>query len=497
MSKFNRFFILIISFMCLFSFFSFGCNNPPLQGDKGEQGIQGIQGIQGENGTNGNSWLSGYTVPLNSLGVNSDFYLDLNSRDIYKKENDKWSLIGNMQGKEVKRKWDSDNKLKILAIGNSFSDDALWLLPDILKDLGILDFRVSNLFIGGCSIDTHLSNIKTQAPNYEFRTNIGNGWETTASTNAIDGILADDWDYITFQQASGYSGLPSTYSGLTELVNLVEALKPQAKLVWHMTWAYQQDTTHGNFADYGNDQTTMYNAIVNTAQEKVIPNLDFNFIVPNGTAIQNARTSWLGDTLTRDGYHLSYDIGRYIAGLSYAYTMTGYDISKIQYVPSGLNSGIKNICVESVLNAVKVPFRVKASSHTLNTDFVEVSNYGWTELACWNSNDPYSYTAPITGYHNSNQFICTKQFDKNTLPVGSIIEIDSNWQYRPDGWIGQEVTSAELRPGFTNISRVFVTDAWWGAFDKRAFNIAKQDLSVLTGIENTAKSAFRIFIPKK
>lgn len=38
-------------------------------------------------------------------------------------------------------------------------------------------------------------------------------------------------------------------------------------------------------------------------------------IIPTGTAIQNARTSFVGDHMNRDGYHLDLKIGRYTAAL--------------------------------------------------------------------------------------------------------------------------------------------------------------------------------------
>ena len=59
----------------------------------------------------------------------------------------------------------------------------------------------------------------------------------------------------------------------------------------------------------------MYNAIIETTQSFILPNSQFSMIVPVGTAIQNARTSYLGDNLNRDGTHLDYGIGRYIAAL--------------------------------------------------------------------------------------------------------------------------------------------------------------------------------------
>lgn len=69
------------------------------------------------------------------------------------------------------------------------------------------------------------------------------------------------------QQRSQDSGLASTYnSNLTNLVNYVKKNAPNAKLIWHMTWAYQGNSNHAGFSNYSNNQTTMYNGIVNAVK---------------------------------------------------------------------------------------------------------------------------------------------------------------------------------------------------------------------------------------
>ena len=64
--------------------------------------------------------------------------------------------------------------IKILAIGNSFSVDAMEHLAIILNDAGVKEIVLGNLYIGGCSISTHSSNMKTDAAAYSFYVNKGN-----------------------------------------------------------------------------------------------------------------------------------------------------------------------------------------------------------------------------------------------------------------------------------------------------------------------------------
>ena len=47
------------------------------------------------------------------------------------------------------------NSIKILAIGNSFSIDALEYLYQILSDAGVENIVIANLYKSGCSIDMH------------------------------------------------------------------------------------------------------------------------------------------------------------------------------------------------------------------------------------------------------------------------------------------------------------------------------------------------------
>ncbi len=110
-----------------------------------------------------------------------------------------------------------------------------------------------------------------------------------------------------------------------------------------MTWAYSQETGHSGFPRYGSDQIKMYEAIVNTTQTKVVTNPGIDFIIPSGTAIQNARTTiemkGVSEIATgSDGYHLN-EFGKYIAGLMWIKQITNIDVKKVKYYPTGVGVG--------------------------------------------------------------------------------------------------------------------------------------------------------------
>ena len=260
--------------------------------------------------------------------------------------------------------WDDDDTLKILTIGNSFSVDCMEYVYQIAKAAGVKKIKLGNLYVSGCSLDKHLSNAKEDSKAYTFYTNESGKWVTNKSYRMSTAVKSDTWDFISFQQASQNSGKADTYAALDELLPIVESLCPNKKVefMWHMTWAYQADSTHSGFANYDNDQMVMYNAIVDAVKAQIVPNTKITRIVPNGTAVQNARTSYLGDTLTRDGYHMSKDKGRLLTGITMVATTVGIPWDTIDLTAVYADQFFLKAALESVKNAVATPFAVTPST---------------------------------------------------------------------------------------------------------------------------------------
>ena len=230
-------------------------------------------------------------------------------------------------------KWDGKT-LKILAIGNSFSVDAMTYLYNIARAEGIENVILGNLYIGGCTLETHYNNMKSGAAAYQYYKNTRGAWVETPNATILDGILDEKWDIITMQQASGSSGQSATYTPYLEPMTAFvteHMTNPDCQFAWHMTWAYQQNSTHSEFSKYRKDQTFMYRAICTVVQKYIVPSTAFPIVIPSGTAVQNARGSYFGDTLTRDGYHLN-ETARYIAGYTWFATLTGKTLSSLAYI---------------------------------------------------------------------------------------------------------------------------------------------------------------------
>ena len=399
-------------------------------------------------------------------------------------------------------KWLEDGTLKILCIGNSFSTDTMQWMPQIAKDLGIKNIFLGNLYISGCSLETHVKHALEENAAYDFRTTTDGTWSSTKEYRLNDAIAEYEWDFISFQQASHESGMPDTYDDLNTLTRIVSTLCPGAELVWNMTWAYQSNSTHASFPLYNSNQMFMYNAIVSAVQEKISPITDIKYIVPNGTAIQNARTSHLGDNLTRDGYHLTTDIGRYIAGVTFLHTVLDIDVSNLKFAPNNMSNNIRTIALESAINAVKTPFSVTPSQYSelenvLGDSVTTQKNLTFRMLVCYNSTNGGGHHYEPTGGSVAKKFCCTEKFTREQLPVGSVIEIAEGWSYRPEGWINGAQNTADTRPALTTTNIVIVDEDWWGNFTERAFNICRTDNAVLTNYTSADISQiFKIYLPE-
>ena len=406
-------------------------------------------------------------------------------------------------GPDVEPAWKKDKVLRILTIGNSFSDDTMQYVYQIASSAGVEKIELGNLYIGGCTLATHVSNAKEDKGAYEYRQNSRGVWSTTANYKMSKALASKEWDFISMQQASGSSGLEVTYKDLDYLIKYVrERANPDAVLVWNMTWAYQQDSTHSEFPRYGSDQKKMYESILSAVSKKVDTKSEIKIISPTGTAIQNARTSYIGDNLTRDGYHLTYGLGRYTAGLTFFHALTGLPIDNVGYAPDGIEEEEKKIAIESAVNAVKNPRQITQSAYTKapeqpvfnENDYTKLV-INWTPLGYWNSTDGSRPHTVITNANNSKQFYASPLFTKEDIPVGSVIVIASGWQYRPEAWKNQK--SYGQRPDNVTTERVTVTEKWWGEYTERAFNLSKKGLPALTGDLSEIDGVFTVYIPKK
>ncbi len=226
--------------------------------------------------------------------------------------------------------------MNILAIGNSFSEDATYYLHKIAKSANV-DVTVVNLFIGGCSISTHAKNILNNNANYRYELN---GEYTDRLASITDALKEREWDIVTIQQRSGHSGVYETYGNdIKILIDCIKQNSPNSQIYFHQTWAYEIDSGHDDFAIYGKNQAQMYNRIKETVT-RVCNENKIEKIIPSGELINEIRKNPPfdyangGKSMCRDGFHMDLIYGRYaLALLWFAVALDG-DVLDATFVPS-------------------------------------------------------------------------------------------------------------------------------------------------------------------
>ncbi|MBQ0104817.1 MAG: DUF4886 domain-containing protein, partial [Armatimonadetes bacterium] len=191
-------------------------------------------------------------------------------------------------------------EIKVLSIGNSFSHDAFCYVPFLMKDIAPdVDLTLEIAAIGGCSLQQHITYAKSNEPNYQFYKHIPNKeeWEVYNEKTLKDALLNEKWDIIILQQVSEQSQRYDTYQPyLNDLIAYIfETIDYNAKLAWHLTPSYGHT---------GYEGIEMYERI-SLASQKVLADTPIEMVFPNGTAIQNARGTYLKDL--GDMKHLSGD----------------------------------------------------------------------------------------------------------------------------------------------------------------------------------------------
>lgn len=248
--------------------------------------------------------------------------------------------------------------LRILAIGNSFSQDAVEQYLWNLFDAAGIEAVIGNMYIGGCSLEKHWNNVENNSASYEYRKVI-DGNKTNTKNVSIQAALKDEnWDIITLQQASDYSGMYDRYQPYLD--NLAAYVRKNStnknmRLMFHQTWAYASGSNHSAFPNYDSDQMTMYDAIV-SASKQAMEESDIDYLIPSGTAIQNGRSSYLGDTFNRDGYHLEVTYGRFTAACTWFEVISGMDVTENLFTPETVDETEAYVAKNAAHYAVINPY---------------------------------------------------------------------------------------------------------------------------------------------
>lgn len=221
--------------------------------------------------------------------------------------------------------------LKVLDIGNSYTNDATAYLPYLVEHLGVDvdDFCLYKATMGGASFrNWYQAYNDLNSASYKVSKVIGNLEVnvTEGSCAAYDGSLfrqllrEDSWDVILVHQVSRYA---TDYEGwwkqsatgyLGELLDIIQNNQPDCAIGFLLV--------HSPDDDYETnvEQSSLLRwEHIASATQRFVQECKINIMVPYGTAIENLRATELNNVedLTRDGYHLGFGLARYTAACCY------------------------------------------------------------------------------------------------------------------------------------------------------------------------------------
>ena len=264
---------------------------------------------------------------------------------------------------------EGQGRLRVLAIGNSFAEDAMYYVGNIVENLGVAPATCS-VYCASHSSASLQHWYEVAGSNETVRLTFYGGTRMAVEQGTLPEILAQEWDVIILMQYSGLSVDYYTFNPwLHQIIDLIQqyCTNPNVTLAWQMAWSYN-DT---QITDYSNYERW---ALIALATQKMEKYDGINVIIPIGTAIQNARNTSLNSVsqLTRDGWHLNAGVGRYLAACTVVQSLFApvYGITvqndlflsdippEHSYPLEPVTEKNRSLCHQCVINAVAQPFQV-------------------------------------------------------------------------------------------------------------------------------------------
>lgn len=281
----------------------------------------------------------------------------------------------------------SADTLRLFLIGNSFSQNATRYLPQMAAEGGH-PLVIQRAELGGCSLQRHWDHAAAaEADSLDPKGKPYKG-------KSLKMLLSEGkWDIITLQQYSLHSGDPATYEPYaSRLYAYIKALQPQARIVFHQTWAYRSDadgfgqTAPKTFAtseqEMWEKSRDAYRSIAQKLDVPVIPvgdafwknssdtkwgfqpdkNLDHKTptypALPDQTHSLHVGYRWTNDKkLAFDSHHAN-EAGCYLGGLVWYGFLFGESPQKVNFVPKevpGAFAGHLKQVAAAALREARIP----------------------------------------------------------------------------------------------------------------------------------------------
>lgn len=307
--------------------------------------------------------------------------------------------------------------IKVLTIGEDFSRASMTnYLHEVLSAEGYTDITLGHMYatthftLGGYVRDYKNNKGPDDPTIYTLELNRVGYWDIIYRYTLPMVLEEADWDYVILQTNPIQSTNADEFAkDVVDMSAIVKEFLPDAKIGVHMNWAFQkgyensssdykyrykfgyfysdiQQSPTGTIAKWvdeakkaeQNDRdqfkaqfnanpNTMFEAIAKAAQQ-VAKKVDF--VVPAGTALMNAETSFLGDLRADegepvvDGANLN-ETGKLVTSYAFYSALTGKKVDEVKHYRDflfDLSSAERKAIVEAVNNAIANPYKITPTS---------------------------------------------------------------------------------------------------------------------------------------
>lgn len=193
--------------------------------------------------------------------------------------------------------YDSDKQLKVLCIGNSYTNDCVAYAPLVMENIAGVSVTMGTSYSSGASIDDYIDWFDNDTAALSYYKYVGRSgkWDDGVSSKTIKQIIADeDWDIITFQQKSMSAGTLSSFANLNSLIDKVLTYNASVhskpvRIGWLMPQLRLSVIS-----------TVTYEDVISCV-ENILSTTPVDFVIPCGTAVQTARGTSLNSIGTSGG----------------------------------------------------------------------------------------------------------------------------------------------------------------------------------------------------
>ena len=250
---------------------------------------------------------------------------------------------------------DEFGEYHVLIIGNSLSRDAFSYVPSVIIDLCpniTIDFNI--YYKSGVGLSSHWNSIKQGKTDHELDTFSQSEyrWDTTIGISGDELIRSKEWDLVILQEGNVICRQYERFCNNIQTVSsYIKSIHPNTKIAYVMVPA--QPEGNSTLGDYSSDEVwSMFASATQSLEE----NQDVDYIIPCGTAIQNARHTYLDDLgnfghFSYEGVHLQEGIPCMIE--AFTATQCFFDIFTIN--ASVQKSGFQ--ITQQIVSTIRVPGR--------------------------------------------------------------------------------------------------------------------------------------------